>query len=231
MDTPNNFRETSGLPISASSKRKPSPDKIEKTKLDRLIYDRWQGFVIRGIFVIVHIAIETCIEQVSAAISGSISAKDLEFYRKCEHDARAFASDLKEMTETCREPNDFGHGYSKLYILSINDWTHLFVNKMRSLNTESSLMAVTRIMHASKFYKKTPQELHESRETYVDADPTRPVKLCIPIMPAVGVLRGQILSYEKRSAQQNSSPSQNSSPPRMDAPKRSFADVLTGRNR
>ncbi len=203
MDTPNNFRGTPRVPKSAPTKRESTPptDYIMPERELYFVHVAWQSFAVRGVYTVVQIVIKTCIEQVSAAIS--MSAKDLKFYQKCENDARNFASELEEMMVTRLEPRDFGPTFRAVCNI-FKPWTQSFIDKMQSLNTKSSLMAVARIMYASKYFRKTPMEFHEQTwEPYVDPDPTStPVNFDDLITSMLEVLRGQI-SWYKRWRQQN----------------------------
>ncbi len=255
MTTPGNLYRTSKA-ISASSQQEARSRELTFIACHnatpqherRLMYYRWQGYVIRGIYEVSRIIVETCIDHVSVGIK----ARDFGFYQKCENDANVVDHVLRAMMSARWKPSDFLHDIAELDS-SYGPWVKMFLDKMKSLNTKSSLMAATRVKHALEHYSKNLWEYHEWAETsYVDADPTRTVTaLYVPIaltleelreglrqhaLPRKDDVQDWVLGCLSSPVTRKSSPSptivQKSLSSQMDmsvTPGRSFADVVSGR--
>ncbi len=130
-----------------------------------------ESCIIREICTAMHIIAETCVEQVFK----DMDVRDFEFYQKYEIAAGDIVWELATLMTDRRQPSDSTRSPALLFIL-YNRWLQLFLDKMRSLSTKSSLMAITRVKHAHEHYGKLSREYRENNETpYVDADPTRRV--------------------------------------------------------
>ncbi len=165
------FRESVRSPISA--RREPSPHgrtaKAVQKREHLSPYHVWQNYTIHGHCVVMHIIAETCMEQVF----GAMDVRDFKFYQKCEIASVAIVQELATLMTIPRQSENFSRTLTKFCKLYV-PWIQSFLDKMRSLNSGSSLMALVRIEHAQDHYGKFMQEYHPNNEgIYVDADPSR----------------------------------------------------------
>ncbi len=250
MDIPDNFDEIirSALSKFESSHYRMSiycmDDKIEEERRLRWRAScrEWHNYVIRGMFTVMSIIAETCIEQVSAGID----PKDLKFYQKCERNGETVIFEFNRMARIWWEESYLSIELPEFYG-SYESWVQSFLDKMKSLNTESSLMAAARVKHAREYYGKSLEEFRgRAKTSYVDADPTREDQWFDPVMfytiiTSMFMTVRELLTCSPLTtpvprtapARKNSPPAmaRTRSPPRMNTSRRSFADVLMGRNR
>ncbi len=206
-------------PCKSLTCRDPAGEKQRRKYL--MDYCRWQFYVIRGMYTTMHIIVETCIEQISAGA-------DPKFYRKCERNGEFIARGITEMMKSWWH-DEFSDNLPELYMLrqSYKPWVQSFLDKMMSLDTESSLMAIMRIKHAQEHYGKSVCEFQEWTESlYIDADPTRASKI-IYLDPSRATIVSEFMTV--RNMLENlppPTPSKGRSRSRTNSSDRSFINVI-----
>ncbi len=178
MDT-RKFGRTTRSPVPAKREHTPHDSETYRNRILKIerscarswngstLLRYWQGYALRGIYTVMHIIAETCLDQVYAGID----AKDLKFYQKCENGSEAIIWSLDEAMNA--EIDDFSHYLAKCHKL-YNPWVQSFLDKMKRLDTKVSWIAVARVRHAQDYYGKSFEKLSASATApYVDADPAR----------------------------------------------------------
>ncbi len=205
---------------------------VERRHEWRVSCRHWQNYAVRGMYTVMHIIAQTCIEQVSAGID----PEDLKFYQRCERNGESNIFELDRTMRIWLDTDDLSTELPELH--EFESWIQSFLDKMKSLNTESSLMAAARVKHAREHYGKSLEEFQGcARTRYVDADPAHAddrffdVEMFYMTITSMFMATRKLLANPPRKSSPPPAMTRTRSPSRMNTSKRSFADVLTGRDR